>query len=36
MICFNIVEKYDGEINYESMKGVGTTVTIRFLATDGE
>ncbi|MFE6074853.1 ATP-binding protein [Paenibacillus sp. NPDC057886] len=36
MICFNIVEKYDGEINYESVKGIGTTVTIRFLATDGE
>ncbi|WP_413030075.1 ATP-binding protein [Paenibacillus taichungensis] len=36
MICFNIVEKYDGEINYESTKGVGTTVTVRFLATDGK
>lgn len=35
MICFNIVEKYDGEIHYESKKGVGTTVTIRFLATNG-
>ena len=33
MICFNIVEKYDGEINYYSSKGHGTTVTIRFLAT---
>ncbi|MFB8376228.1 ATP-binding protein [Paenibacillus taichungensis] len=36
MICFNIVEKYDGEINYESLKGVGTTVTVRFLATYGK
>ncbi|WP_340008500.1 HAMP domain-containing sensor histidine kinase [Paenibacillus sp. FSL K6-0276] len=33
MICFNIVEKYDGEIYYNSSKGIGTTVTIRFLAT---
>lgn len=33
MICFNIVEKYDGEIHYTSVKGKGTTVTIRFPAT---
>ncbi|MOA09377.1 Sporulation kinase E [compost metagenome] len=36
MICFNIVEKYNGEINYSSTKGNGTTVTIRFLAAKGE
>jgi two-component system sporulation sensor kinase B len=35
MICFNIVEKYDGKIHYESSKGMGTTVTIRFLALNG-
>lgn len=34
MICFNIVEKYDGEITYNSSKGKGTTVTIRFLAAN--
>jgi two-component system sporulation sensor kinase B len=33
MICFNIVEKYNGEISYISSEGIGTTVTIRFLAT---
>lgn len=33
MICFNIVEKYQGDIRYSSAKGKGTTVTIRFLAT---
>ncbi|MNO31491.1 Sporulation kinase A [compost metagenome] len=36
MICFNIVEKYDGEIYYNSAKGKGTTVTIRFLATNAQ
>lgn len=36
MICFNIVEKYDGEIYYNSFKGKGTTVTIRFLATNDQ
>lgn len=30
MICFSIVEKYDGKIHYNSSKGKGTTVTIRF------
>lgn len=34
MICFNIVEKYDGEIYYTSAKGKGTTVTIRFPAVN--
>ncbi|MCR8658575.1 HAMP domain-containing histidine kinase [Paenibacillus sp. T3-5-0-4] len=33
MICFNIVEKYDGEIHYKSCEGNGTTVTLRFPAT---
>jgi len=33
MICYNIVEKYDGEIHYSSSEGKGTTVTIRLLAT---
>lgn len=33
MICFNIVEKYDGKIYYISSKDNGTTVNIRFLAT---
>lgn len=32
MICFNIVEIYDGEISYNSAKGNGTTVTIGFPA----
>jgi len=32
MICFNIVEKYGGEIHYNSSLGNGTTVTIRFSA----
>ncbi|WP_339315737.1 HAMP domain-containing sensor histidine kinase [Paenibacillus sp. FSL R10-2734] len=36
MICFNIVEKYDGEIYYNSTKGNGTTATIRFLSTDDQ
>jgi len=35
MICFNIVEKYDGKIYYKSSKGNGTTVNIRFSATNG-
>ncbi|WP_445489101.1 ATP-binding protein [Niallia sp. 03133] len=30
MICFNIVEKYNGKINIVSTKGEGTTVIIRF------
>jgi len=30
MICFNIVEKYEGKIQFTSTKGKGTTVTIRF------
>lgn len=35
MICFNIVEKYDGKIRYSSAKGHGTTVTIQFPAAKG-
>ncbi|WP_339271594.1 HAMP domain-containing sensor histidine kinase [Paenibacillus sp. FSL R5-0470] len=35
MICFNIVEKYGGEIYYNSSEGMGTTVTIRFLSESG-
>jgi len=30
MICFNIVEKYDGMIDFKSSKGHGTTTSIRF------
>ncbi|MCM3032236.1 MULTISPECIES: HAMP domain-containing sensor histidine kinase [unclassified Niallia] len=30
MICFNIVEKYNGKINIESKKGEGTIVKIQF------
>jgi len=30
MICFNIVEKYNGKISIESKKGEGTTVKIQF------
>ncbi|MGG4411426.1 HAMP domain-containing sensor histidine kinase [Niallia taxi] len=30
MICFNIVEKYNGKINIESKKGEGTAVKIQF------
>ncbi|OME24655.1 two-component sensor histidine kinase [Paenibacillus odorifer] len=36
MICFNIVEKYGGEINYSSSEGKGTTATIRFLAINDQ
>ncbi|MFC0471601.1 HAMP domain-containing sensor histidine kinase [Halalkalibacter kiskunsagensis] len=32
MICFNIIEKYKGSMDFESSKGEGTTVTIRFPA----
>jgi two-component system sporulation sensor kinase B len=30
MICFNIAEKYKGTIDFQSSKGEGTTVIIRF------
>ncbi|QOR66621.1 HAMP domain-containing histidine kinase [Cytobacillus suaedae] len=30
MICFNIVEKFRGTINFQSSKGQGTTVTVQF------
>ncbi|MDR4937954.1 HAMP domain-containing sensor histidine kinase [Rossellomorea marisflavi] len=30
MICYNIVERYDGHIHFESEPGEGTTVTVRF------
>jgi two-component system, sporulation sensor kinase B len=30
MICYNIVEKYNGTIGFDSTHGVGTTVTVRF------
>lgn len=33
MICYNIVDKYNGEIKYNSSPGKGTTVTIRFPAS---
>lgn len=33
MICFNIATKYKGAIHFDSEKGKGTTVTIRFPAT---
>ena len=32
MICFNIVAKYKGKINFQSFKGQGTSVTISFPA----
>lgn len=32
MICFNIAAKYKGTIHFDSVKGSGTTVTIRFPA----
>ncbi|MDQ0254798.1 two-component system sporulation sensor kinase B [Evansella vedderi] len=35
MICFNIVEKYNGFINFESTKGKGTTVTLQFPVMEG-
>ncbi|MEL3970856.1 HAMP domain-containing sensor histidine kinase [Rossellomorea oryzaecorticis] len=31
MICYNIVEKFSGTIEFESEKEIGTTVTVRFL-----
>lgn len=34
MICFNIATKYKGTIHFDSVKGNGTTVTIRFPATN--
>jgi two-component system sporulation sensor kinase B len=34
MICFNIVEKYNGKLHFDSSKDIGTTVTIRFLAAN--
>jgi two-component system, sporulation sensor kinase B len=34
MICFNIATKYKGTIHFDSEKGKGTTVTIRFPATN--
>lgn len=34
MICFNIAEKYNGTIDFQSAKGEGTTVIIRFPAKD--
>ncbi|WP_342433320.1 HAMP domain-containing sensor histidine kinase [Neobacillus sp. FSL H8-0543] len=33
MICFNIVEKFKGTIDFQSSIGHGTTITIRFPAT---
>jgi two-component system, sporulation sensor kinase B len=30
MICYNIVEKFNGSLIFESEKDIGTTVTIRF------
>jgi two-component system, sporulation sensor kinase B len=30
MICYNIVEKYNGNIQFESTPGAGTTVVVRF------
>ncbi|MGX2958474.1 ATP-binding protein [Peribacillus sp. JNUCC 23] len=30
MICYHITEKYNGTIDFQSSKGEGTTVTIRF------
>lgn len=36
MICFNIIEKYNGYIDFESLKGEGTTVTVSFPAKEKE
>lgn len=36
MICFTIIEKYNGTIHFQSIKGRGTTVTIRFPSVDVE
>lgn len=33
MICYHIVEKYNGSMHFESSKGKGTTVTLRFPST---
>jgi two-component system sporulation sensor kinase B len=30
MICYNIIEKYNGSLDFTSSKGEGTTVTVRF------
>lgn len=30
MICYNIVNKYNGTMDFQSLKGEGTTVTIQF------
>jgi two-component system sporulation sensor kinase B len=34
MICFNIVEKYNGTIRFQSVVGQGTTVIVRFPLAD--
>jgi two-component system sporulation sensor kinase B len=34
MICFNIVEKYNGSIHFESEEGHGTSVFVRFPVAD--
>jgi two-component system sporulation sensor kinase B len=34
MICYNIAAKYKGTIHFDSVKGEGTTVTIRFPAAN--
>ena len=34
MICFDIVEKYNGSIHFESEEGRGTSVLVRFPAAD--
>ncbi|MGM0751589.1 MAG: ATP-binding protein [Bacillota bacterium] len=34
MICYNIVEKYNGAIHFDSEPGNGTTVTLRFPLDD--
>jgi two-component system, sporulation sensor kinase B len=35
MICYNIVEKYHGTIQFESKPAVGTNVTVKFPSVDG-